>query len=71
ALPRLHYLTPVTSFGGPLIGLSLAIANGWGLTTAQVLLITFLLVVTGPVLGSATARLIAQGRGIVDEHTPQ
>ncbi len=70
-LQRLHYLSPVTSFGAPLIGLSLAVENGWGLTTAQILLITFFVVVTGPVLGSATARLAAQQRGLVQEQSPE
>ena len=71
ALQRAHYLTPVTSLGAPLIGLSVAIENGWGLTTAQVLLITFFVVVTGPVLGSATARLVGQERGMVRGQSPE
>ncbi len=70
-LQRLHYLSPVTSLGAPLIGLSLAVANGWGLTTALVLVITFFVVVTGPVLGSATARLVAHERGLVEDHSPE
>jgi multicomponent Na+:H+ antiporter subunit G len=71
ALQRLHYLTPVTSLGVPLIGLALAIENGWGLTTAELLLITFFVVVTGPVLGSATARLVAEHRGLVPRKEPE
>ena len=27
-LDRLHYVTPVTSLGAPLVGVSLAVANG-------------------------------------------
>ncbi len=26
---RMHFLTPVTSLAGPLLGLALAIENGW------------------------------------------
>lgn len=70
-LQRLHYLTPVTSLGVPLIGLALAVENGWGLTTAQLLFITFLVVVTGPVLGSATARLVGEQRGLVERKEPE
>ena len=40
---RLHWLTPVTSVGGPLIGLSVSVANGWSLTTAVVMLTVVLL----------------------------
>ena len=58
--PRLHVLAPVTSLGGPLIGLGLAVLNGWTLTTATVLLIVILLAITGPVLVTAIARLAAE-----------
>ncbi|MEV6612170.1 monovalent cation/H(+) antiporter subunit G [Kutzneria sp. NPDC051319] len=63
---RLHWLTPVTSIGGPLIGLSLAVANGWSLTTAVVLLTVVLLGITGPVLTAAVGRTAAQRDGIVE-----
>jgi multisubunit Na+/H+ antiporter MnhG subunit len=63
---RLHWLTPVTSIGGPLIGLSLAVANGWSLTTAVVILTVVLLGVTGPVLTAAVGRTAAQRDGTVD-----
>lgn len=63
---RLHFLTPVTSIGGPLVGLALAIENGWGLTTAIVLLTVALLAGSGPVLTAAVARVGAQRDGIVD-----
>jgi multicomponent Na+:H+ antiporter subunit G len=58
--PRLHALAPITSLAGPLVGVGLAVANGWSLTTATVLLIVVLLAVTGPVLVAATARLAAE-----------
>jgi multicomponent Na+:H+ antiporter subunit G len=56
---RLHFLTPVTTLGGPLIGLGLIIANGINLGSAVTALTVVLLAVTGPVLQSATARLKA------------
>ncbi|GAA3440541.1 monovalent cation/H(+) antiporter subunit G [Kutzneria kofuensis] len=63
---RLHWLTPVTSIGGPLIGIALAVANGWGLTTAIVLLTVAVLGISGPVLTAAVGRVGAQRDGIVD-----
>jgi multicomponent Na+:H+ antiporter subunit G len=63
ALARLHLVTPVTSVGGPLLGLGLAITNGWTLATAQILFTVFLLALTGPVLGSATGRLAERAQG--------
>lgn len=68
---RLHYLSPLTSIGAPLVGLALAVANGWGLTTAQDLFIVFLLVITGPVLESATGRMSAQREGLIEEDSPE
>ncbi|MEV4317053.1 monovalent cation/H(+) antiporter subunit G [Actinocrispum sp. NPDC049592] len=57
---RLHFLTPVTSLAGPVIGLALAIVNGWSLTTLLILLTIVILGVTGPVLSAATGRVAAQ-----------
>lgn len=68
---RLHFLSPVTSIGAPLIGLALAVENGWGLTTAQDLFIVFVLALTGPVLEAATGRMAAQREGLIDEESPQ
>jgi multicomponent Na+:H+ antiporter subunit G len=62
---RLHYLTPVTSLAGPLIGLGLAIDAGWSLTAGLDVLIVGLLAATGPILESATARVAAQRDGRV------
>lgn len=53
---KLHHLTAVTSAGAPLVGAALVLANGWGLTSGMVVLITVLLAGTGPVLGAAIAR---------------
>jgi multisubunit Na+/H+ antiporter MnhG subunit len=68
---RLHFLTPITSLGGPLVGLSLAIANGWGLTTGFILLIVALLALTGPVLEAATGRVAAERKGEVRPESPE
>jgi multicomponent Na+:H+ antiporter subunit G len=64
---RIHFLTPVTSLAGPLVGAALALANGWSTTTGQVLLIVALLAVTGPVLQTATGRLTTRGDKGADE----
>ncbi|MFD2419670.1 monovalent cation/H(+) antiporter subunit G [Amycolatopsis pigmentata] len=61
-LARLHFLTPVTTLGGPLIGLGLVIEIGWNLTSAMVALTVVLLAVVGPVQQSATARLVRERR---------
>lgn len=71
AVTRLHFIAPITSLGFPLIGVALAVDNGWSLTTLQVLFIVGLLAVSGPVLGSATARVIAQREGMVGQGTPE
>ncbi|HWG01993.1 MAG TPA: monovalent cation/H(+) antiporter subunit G [Trebonia sp.] len=68
---RLHYLSPVTSIGAPLAGLALAVANGWGLTTAEDLFIVFVLAITGPALEAATGRVAAQREGLLEEDSPQ
>ena len=70
-LDRLHLITPITSLGAPLIGLAIAIENGWGLTTAQVLLIVFFMALAGPVLEAATGRMSAQREGVVESEAPQ
>jgi multicomponent Na+:H+ antiporter subunit G len=58
-LDRLHFLTPVTSAGSPLIGAGLAVHAGWHLATALMLLCTATVFVAGPVLASATGRMLA------------
>lgn len=68
---RLHYLSPATSIGAPLAGLALAVANGWGLTTAGILFIVFLLAITGPVIEASTGRATAQRDGLIDEESPE
>lgn len=68
---RLHFLTPSTSLGTPLVGLGLILQNGWCLTSAQIALICVLLMITGPVLASATVRLAAQREGSVSRESPE
>ena len=54
---RLHFLTPVTSIAGPLVGLAWVVGQGVGLTGGLVLLTVGLLAVTGAPLGAAIARV--------------
>jgi len=68
---RLHFLSPVTSLGAPLIGIALGLENGWGLTTGLILLTVFVLAVSGPVVEVATARVMAQREAIVVEESPE
>lgn len=70
-LDRLHFLTPVTSVGTPLIGIGLAIASGWHLATAMILLIVATVAPTGPVLAAATARIVAEKRGLIPAESPE
>jgi multicomponent Na+:H+ antiporter subunit G len=67
ALVRLHFLSPVTSAGVPLCGVGIAISDGWSLSTATVLLVVGLMALTGPVVQSATGRLIAEQEGLRTE----
>ena len=68
---RLHYLSPATSLGGPLIGIALGIRNGWGLTTGLVLVTVLILAVSGPITAVATARVMAQREGIAGTESPE
>lgn len=61
-LDRLHFVTPVTSAGTPLIGVGLAVHSGWTLATAMVLLTVAVLFAAGPVLASATGRVLDKER---------
>jgi multicomponent Na+:H+ antiporter subunit G len=68
---RLHYLTPATALGAPLVGLGLVIANGWGLTSAQIVLVCVLMVATGPVLTSAALQVAVRQAGMVSSESPE
>lgn len=69
-LTRLHLLSPASTVGAPLIGIGLAVGNGMHLGTVAILATVLLVAVTGPVLQSATARLVANGEGVLDEELP-
>ena len=70
-LTRVHFITPVTSLGGPLVGAGICVAEGWGITDGQIIVILVLLLVSGPVLGEATGRVIAQSDGLIDAGSPE
>jgi multisubunit Na+/H+ antiporter MnhG subunit len=57
-LDRLHYLSPITSAGTPLIGIGLAIHAGRHLATAMLLLCVVVVFLAGPVLASATGHVL-------------
>ncbi|MYW94186.1 monovalent cation/H(+) antiporter subunit G [Amycolatopsis rubida] len=69
-LARLHLLSPVTTLGAPLIGAGLVLVNGAHLGSGAIVVTVVLLVVTGPILQTATARLEARRRGDIDEDLP-
>jgi multicomponent Na+:H+ antiporter subunit G len=71
AKDRLHFLTPTTALGAPLVGLGLVLENGWSLTSAQIAVTCFLMMLTGPVLASAALRVAAMREGSVSEETPE
>jgi multicomponent Na+:H+ antiporter subunit G len=68
---RLHFLTPGTTLGAPLVGLALGLENGWSLATAIVAFTCFLLLVTGAVLAAATARVAAEREGLLARESPE
>lgn len=63
AYHRLHFVTVMTSLGGPLIAAGLCLQHGSGLTRAAIVLPVAVLLLTGPVLTSAVGRLLAQREG--------
>lgn len=67
---QLHFVTPITSLGAPLVGIGLMVENGWGLTSAEILLVLALLFGSGPVLAAATGRTAAERAGHVGGSTP-
>lgn len=67
----LHFVTPITSVAGPLVGIGLCVQSGWGITAGTILLIVGLLFVGGPITAAATGRLMAQAEGKVDSEAPQ
>lgn len=71
ALTRVHFLTPITSLGAPVAGAGVCVAEGWGITSGEIVLILFVLFISGPVLSAATGRLIAQQDGLLSEKGPE
>jgi multisubunit Na+/H+ antiporter MnhG subunit len=55
---RLHFLTPVTSFAGPLVGAAVVVDASTGSLAVQAVLVMALLAITGAVLAVATGRLV-------------
>ncbi len=70
-LTMVHFLTPVSSLGAPLVGAGVCVAEGWGITSGEIILIIGILFVTGPVMTSATGRLIAQRQEILRTEGPE
>lgn len=70
-LARLHFLTPVSSMGAPLIGAGLAVDTGWHRASVTVVLTVVVIAATGPVLTATTARIVAQRQRLIPEDLPQ
>lgn len=68
---RLHFVTPITSLGCPLVAIGLCVEQGWGLTAASLLLVAGLLFVAGPFLEAATGRLLGQIEGEIPQSSPE
>jgi len=70
-LPRLHFLTPVTSVAGPLTGAAYVVQEGPGLAAGLVVLIVGILAVTSPPLGATLGHLAAAREGLLPDGTAQ
>jgi hypothetical protein len=70
-LGRLHFVTPITSLGCPLVAVGLTVEQGWGLTAASYLLVSAMLFFSGPVLTAAVGRLLGQEAGLVPPSDPE
>ena len=68
---RLHLVTPITSFGSPLVAVGLCVESGQPWVMAELLFIALMLFVSGPVLESATGRVAARQRGLVAQEQPE
>ena len=53
---QLHGLAPAGTLGAPLVCLGVAIDEGIGRSAGKALIVAFILLVTGPVAATATAR---------------
>ena len=70
-LPRLHFATPVTSLGTPLVSVGLCVESGLGLTAATIIAIAVIVMVSGPVLSAAVGRVAGQLEGQLPPDEPQ
>jgi multisubunit Na+/H+ antiporter MnhG subunit len=70
-LPRMHFISPVTSVAAPLTAVAYVVDQGVGLAGGLVVAIAVLLAVTGPPLGAAIARLSAAEHGLVPSERSQ
>lgn len=68
---RMHFLTPITTLGCPLVAVGLSVEQGWGLTAASYLLVAGLLFFSGPLLEAAMGRMLGQIEGKVPESSPE
>lgn len=68
-LPRLHFLTPVTSIAAPLTGVAYIVGQGVSLSSGLVLLIAALVAVSGPPLSAAIGRATANAEGLLPKAT--
>lgn len=68
---RLHFTAPLSSLGGPLVAVGLAIRSGADLETASILVPMLILFFTGPVINGAIARMAAQREGRVPNRSPK
>jgi multisubunit Na+/H+ antiporter MnhG subunit len=71
ALPRLHFITPVTSVAGPLTAAAYVVQLGPGLAGGLVVALVLALALTGPVLGTAIARVSAGEQGLLPDREGQ
>jgi multisubunit Na+/H+ antiporter MnhG subunit len=70
-IPRLHFITPVTSVAAPLTGAAYVVQLGPGLASGLAVLLIALLVVSGPALGASIARVRAAQDGLLAEGQEQ
>lgn len=71
AYHRLHFAAVMTSLGAPLVAAGLCLQQGAGLVRASIVLPVAVLFLTGPVLGSAVGRLLAQREGRISPESPE
>ncbi len=68
---RMHFLTPITSLGCPLVAIGLSVEQGWGLIAASYLLVAGLLFFSGPFLEAAMGRMLGQIEGRIPPSSPE